>query len=557
MFQKSLQPIVLLAYAVFLAGCGGGQNAEADRGKGLFNYEANASAGGVSAGGSGSVGGGGGGPTTPPGPVQEFAGKVDACSPGDTPETGLQGQVPALLRVAGFKGFSCNMELVGRFAGEGGNWSSATFQDSGGHHCAYHSTASMRPGRMNPGVPVIDITDPANPVRTLSLTSPAMLNPWESLRTNPIRQMLFAANGNLSGDGGPEVDIYDLSADCRSPQLLSSTPLNYESVTKTPLGDLTQSKPIKGHEGNISPDGLTYYVGDNSQNSAYHAIDVTNPTRPKTITTFEMKNSSPIAQAPHGLSVSKDGNRAYVVASSAPTPLDVLDPNAVPTNGFLILDTSEVQARKPGAQMKVISSVAFRDGGLAQHTEVIRISNKLHLIMVDETGPAGLSTAASIKAACNAGLPAFPMARIYDISDEKNPRVVSKLQLETHDVKNCDAVLPDVADLAVFTYGSHYCSVDDNDNATTMACSYFNSGIRVFDIRNPAKPREIAYFNPAGTMLPQLGSDHTTLGQWRPGGPDWCASRLDFDKARGTLTTMCQDNGLLVMKFKNGVWPFR
>lgn len=575
---------VALASLLVLAGCGGGdatqttagastqkQDSASDPASGgaapageasqgsLLSASGALHVGGLSASGAVNLampdlGGNGGGVT--PTSLQEYATKVAACAAGDTPETALQGQVPALMRVVGFKGFSCNLELVGRYAGEGGNWSAATFKDNSGHHCAYHSTASMRPGRINPGVPVIDMTDPTRPVRTMSLTSPAMGNPWESLRANPIRQMLFAANGNLAGDGGPEVDIYDLSADCRTPQLLSSTPLNYTAVTKTPVGDSTQSKAIKGHEGNISPDGMTYYVGDNSQNSAYHAIDVTNPTRPKTITSFEMKLSSPIAQAPHGLSISKDGNRAYVVASTAPTPLDVVDPNTVAKNGFLILDTSEVQARKPGAQMKLIASVAFNDGGLAQHTQVVTISGKQHLIMVDEAGPAGLSTAASIKAACNAGLPPFPMARIYDISNEKTPKLVSKLKLETHDPKHCDVVLPDVADLAVFTYGSHYCSVDDNDNATAMACAYFNSGIRVFDIRNPAKPKEIAYFNPAGTQLPQLGSDHTTLGQWRPGGPDWCASRLDFDKKKGLLTTMCQDNGLLVMKFKNGVWPF-
>ena len=33
--------------------------------------------------------------------------------------------------------------------------------------------------------------------------------------------------------------------------------------------------------------------------------------------------------------------------------------------------------------------------------------------------------------------------------------------------------------------------------------------------------------------------------------------RLDFDFARKQLITMCQDNGLLVLKFADGTWPFK
>ncbi|HZI36737.1 MAG TPA: hypothetical protein VFF24_00420 [Acidimicrobiia bacterium] len=31
-----------------------------------------------------------------------------------------------------------------------------------------------------------------------------------------------------------------------------------------------------------------------------------------------------------------------------------------------------------------------------------------------------------------------------------------------------------------------------------VACSFIASGLRVFDIRDPQHPREIAYFNPPG-----------------------------------------------------------
>jgi hypothetical protein len=154
-----------------------------------------------------------------------------------------------------------------------------------------------------------------------------------------------------------------------------------------------------------------------------------------------------------------------------------------------------------------------------------------------------------------AGLSPFPMARIYDISDETKPALVSKLMLETHDPANCAQVLPDVEGLVSFTYGSHYCSVDNQSNATAMACGYQNSGIRVFDIRKPAEPKEIAYFNPAGSRIAVLpGSQHFIRNQ-PSSGPDWCSSRMDFDFQQHLLTTMCQDAGLQVLKFENGVWP--
>ena len=222
----------------------------------------------------------------------------------------------------------------------------------------------------------------------------------------------------------------------------------------------------------------------------------------------------------------------------------------------MIFDTSEVRARKPGAQIKLISKVLYRDGSIAQHTIPVTIAGKQYLVVVDEGGSAGLTDGPAANLACQANLAPFPMARIYDIRDEANPKPVSKLMLETHDPKNCAQVIPDIVGLNTFTYGSHYCSVDNRDNATAMACAYFNSGIRIFDIRDPARPKEIAYYNPApATAVP--GSSHVTRNQWRAGGPDWCASRMDFDFAKKQLVTMCQDNGLLILEFAPNTWPFR
>src|SRR5262249_23769 len=150
-------------------------------------------------------------------------------------------------------------------------------------------------------------------------------------------------------------------------------------------------------------------------------------------------------------------------------------------------------------QVKLISSVFWKDGSTAQHSINILIRGKPYVVFVDEAGPLSTTSAVQFAASCGAGMAMFPMARIIDISAETKPPVVSKLLVETHDPANCDKLLPDLAGLAGFTYGSHYCSVDNIHKATTLVCGYQNSGIRVFDIRDPIRPREIAYYNPAGT----------------------------------------------------------
>src|SRR5205085_7520674 len=145
--------------------------------------------------------------------------------------------------------------------------------------------------------------------------------------------------------------IYDVSGDCRQPQLLTSNPVV-----------ATDGRPIFGHEGNWAPDGLTYYGADLRFSPAgavpgntgqYYAVDTTDTTKPKFITSWQtgVPNSNI-----HGLSVSDDGNRGYFVALGfGGTAAALLDPSVPATNGLLIYDLSEIQARRPNPQVRLIS----------------------------------------------------------------------------------------------------------------------------------------------------------------------------------------------------------
>jgi hypothetical protein len=478
------------------------------------------------------------------------------CGANDRPETGLQGQVSAALRASGFQGFNCNLKLVGQVRGDGANWQTAEFKDRV-HKCAYHGTSYSTANRTQLGVPVIDVTNPETPTVTGYLTTSSMLDPWESLKVNERRQLLGADeafNGGLFGNGGPGLDIYDLSGDCRYPQLLASVGVgNPNGTTGIPVG-------VVGHEGSWAPDGLTYYGGDLT-NKQYYAVDTTIPTKPKLLATWKTGVVVPAGGAnllTHGMSISDDGRRGYFVSLATLPAADLANPAVAPVNGLLIYDTTDIQLRRANPQVPLISKLFWKDGGVSQHTINVHIAGRPYVVFVDEGGPAGNGTAGPA-AACAANLPPYPMARIIDISDETHPFIVSRLALEIHDPANCSQTLPDIVGLTAFTYGSHYCSVDNREDATTLVCGYFNAGIRVFDIRAPRHPKEIAYYNPAGTTTPSPGSNHIgplVANNWVAGGPDWCSAQAHLDAREGVLWTTCQDNGLLVLKFENDVWPF-
>ncbi len=103
--------------------------------------------------------------------------------------------------------------------------------------CAYYDSTLLFPKDvlMNAaeglGVIVLDMSDPSQPRKTDQLVSPAMQSPHESVLVNKKRGLLAAVLGNAATNAGM-LDVYDVSEDCRHPQLLSSTPtavLGHES----------------------------------------------------------------------------------------------------------------------------------------------------------------------------------------------------------------------------------------------------------------------------------------------------------------------------------------
>lgn len=454
------------------------------------------------------------------------------CGPGSRPETGLQGQVPLQDRLNGRsqQGYACNMELVGQYQGEG----SAVVSAVAGH-CAYMPTSyAVVDKKKSQGVQVIDVSDPSKPQMVGALDTRAFhIGTWESLKTNPQGTMLAGAGvGTAIGSG--KFDLYDVT-DCAHPKLLNKSPTTGDSMPVTNLA----------HEGEWSPDGKTYWTTSTGP-GALTAIDVRDPTKPKTL---YFGGSTIFVN--HGMSFNADGTRMYL-ASIFPA-------------GIVILDVSDIQLRKTSKpRVRQIAKMTWQDGTITQRGIPVTIKGKPHLIVMDEYGGQGMGGA----------------LRFIDISDERNPVVVSHIRLAIQLKENAEIAKADVAGNSLFSYDSHYCDVDKKTDPTALACGYFNSGIRVFNIVDHLKPKEIAYFNPpaqTGKNTELLGSDHAfapALGsitgskvadpkamqtppasssKWADLTADWCSSPPRF--VNNQLWVTCNDNGFMVLKFTNGAYP--
>lgn len=455
-----------------------------------------------------------------------------SCGPGSSPETGLQGQVSREDRLSGrnLQGYSCNLRKIGQYQGEGATWVNPSHE-----RCAYMGTSFLGlVTKQSPGVQVIDVRNPENPVLSTNLTTPAFLiGTWESLKVNEPRKLLGGvAVGPLVAPAF--IDLYDVSSDC-------ANPVHLNGIGGTPL-ELPAN--VLGHEGNFSPDGNTYW-STGSFGGSITAIDVSDPTRPRIIYTAI---SGLVAN--HGIEFSPDGNRAYLA-------------NAFP-GGVVILDISDIQNRVAVPTVRQISSIFWNVVSAGQHALPVSYNGRPHLFVADEFASEGV--------------------RVVDISDETNPKLVSHIQLEIQRPEQASIRAVDTANNGIFGYETHYCNVDRKENPTALACGVMQSGVRVFDIRNPARPREIAYFNPpaqVGKAAMLQGSEHATglglvptasdvaNGQLLQGAgnyvinlatrsdanlsADWCTSPPRF--VGDQLWVTCQDNGFMVLEFTNGAFP--
>jgi hypothetical protein len=423
------------------------------------------------------------------------------CLSGSKLEPGIQGRVPEGSAAAGLH---CNVTELSH-QGNSGGFKVLRYTDSQGHDCAYYDTALLFPlnavnlSGPSLGVKVLDMTDPAHPVETATLSDPPMLSPHESLNLNTKRGLLAAVNGNPATYPGV-VSVYSVSADCRHP-----------------VRQATGLYARLGHESGFSPDGRTFWA-TGTATQAITAIDVTDPQNPHAIWQGNVLS--------HGMSLSDDGNRAYIADASG--------------GDMAILDTSEIQARKPNPQVREISRLTWDKASIPQNAIPFTRGGKPYVLEFDEYTAGTLNPSASSDDV-GAG-------RIIDISDERHPREIALLRLQVNQPADHAAAKkagdPGTQNAAQ-GYAAHYCNIPTRVNPKVVACSFIASGLRVFDISKLTAPKEIGYF--VAPPQPRVENQYTNS--------DYAMSQPTFVPERREIWYTDGESGFYALRVDKRVWP--
>jgi hypothetical protein len=191
----------------------------------------------------------------------------------------------------------------------------------------------------------------------------------------------------------------------------------------------------------------------------------------------------------------------------------------------------------PNPQVREISRLTWGPATIPQNAIPITIHGHPYVLEFDEH-------------AFRFGSPAPPdtvgAARIIDIADEAHPRVVSNLRLEVNQPAGHHEAAGDPgASSPVQGYAAHYCNVPREVDPEIAACSFIASGLRVFDIRDPLHPREIAY----SIAPPHRAPENLEAGS------NFAMSKPAFAPERREIWYSDGSSGFYVLRLPAALWP--
>ena len=340
--------------------------------------------------------------------------------------------------------------------------------------CAYVGDRSYasKP-RAGSGVAVVDVANPAKPTRVGTIparpdTTQRELRADAGLGLLVVLDYSPYVDGAASGNGysGNDLQVYDISKDCRKPRLVST----YDFGVRVPH-EFFLWKDVK-HPGRVLA-----YVTTTIYGPDLTVVDLTDPTKPalKSVYTAPQQSASGTQdtasqQTPssymHSIAVSDDGTRAYVGGWDY---------------GTYVLDTSGLADPAGVPVMRPLSALPL-DYGANVHGTVPVPGRPLGVMVQEEYAAAGR------------GCP-FGWLRMADLTDPAAPTLRGQYKLPEND---CDR-----AKAANGTFTAH----NQTNFPSVTLLTWYSGGLRAVDTTNPDALKETGVFVPKATQDAPLERD--------------------------------------------------
>lgn len=424
-------------------------------------------------------------------PSTEPAGLSPAlCGKGDTREPGIQGEVPAGQTAS----YNCGVKLIGQLPVVGSVAATGT--------CAYVRARGMGPTPEEGHISVIDLRDPAKPV--VAGTPLIAKNGSESLRlvVTPDRAVMVSGS-----------TVFDIG-DCLHPKLLGE--IAWPDTTLP--GIWRKNLP---HDIRINRNGTKVVAS-----FGLWEVDISNLADPKSwkVTDYRCDLAAQLPgpwQEVHRQSIK--AGRSLCGDAVKPSPMGAnfsmggsplqaslfwpqvshsLDFNADNTRLY-VGDQAGGNAAlwAPTPKMRIIDlttkpyTVIGEAPGPGHGLDWFRVGGREYVVHSNEGGTKGIMGQPEAGDSCRAyprpsslgwGFEAF----VSDVTDPAQARNVSMLQLAINSPEFCAIRKASGRDPWLA-----YHLIDNPLDAKFIAANFGDAGLRIFDIRDPLKPTEVAYFN--------------------------------------------------------------
>ena len=358
------------------------------------------------------------------------------------------------------------------------------------------------------GWSVLDVTDPTTPQLVTYIPGPE--NTWTIQIQVAEGKMITALERIAPGWGGVDGQAFA------------------EGFFIFDVSEPTKPRRIGHFQTGSTGTHRNFYDGGNFIHAAagapgmagkiYRIVDIADPAKPREVGQFSLPEQASGA-ATSGLKFSLHGP-AHIEGTRAYLPYG--------DGGAIILDISEL------SRPRMVSQLAFRGITATQgiHTFLPLPRRRIALVndeAIRENGDENLN-----------------MAGVVDISNESQPRLISLFPLPEP---------PAETGLNNFYekggrfgphnqhHPNHQACLEERDDIAYL--TYFNAGLRIYDIRDPRAPKEIAYFIPPDPKT-RIGTKPSQL----------VAQTEDvLVDRRGCVYISDKNQGIYILKLNN-VWPY-